>query len=66
MRARMTSRGRITIPKPLREVIGIGPGSEVDFFEENGQCYMQPRDPAAQKRLAALAKIVRCSRKRDS
>jgi AbrB family looped-hinge helix DNA binding protein len=30
MRAKVTSRGRITIPKLLRELLGIGSGSMID------------------------------------
>jgi AbrB family looped-hinge helix DNA binding protein len=28
---RVTSKGQVTIPKPIRDRLGIGPGSEVDF-----------------------------------
>ncbi|HEY0793846.1 MAG TPA: AbrB/MazE/SpoVT family DNA-binding domain-containing protein [Chthoniobacterales bacterium] len=31
MKARVTSKGQVTIPKPLREQFSIGAGSEVDF-----------------------------------
>jgi AbrB family looped-hinge helix DNA binding protein len=31
MCAKVTSRGRITIPKHIRDLLGIGPGSVVDF-----------------------------------
>jgi antitoxin PrlF len=27
----VTSKGQVTIPKPVRELLGIGPGSKVDF-----------------------------------
>jgi len=41
MRATVTSRGRITIPKQIREVVGIGPGSVVDFERaEDGRVVM--------------------------
>ena len=33
---RVTSRGRVTIPKPIRDKLGIHPGTEVDF-EIDGQ-----------------------------
>jgi len=59
MRAHMTSRGRLTIPKPLRDLIGLGPGSEVDFTEENGEIYLRPRDPEVRKRIAALNEVLR-------
>ena len=31
---RMTSKGQVTIPKHVREKLGIGPGDEVGFREE--------------------------------
>lgn len=31
MSATVTSKGQITIPKPVRDLLGIGPGSVVDF-----------------------------------
>jgi len=33
---RVTSRGRVTIPKPIRDKLGIHPGTEIDF-EIDGQ-----------------------------
>ena len=59
MRARMTSRGRVTIPKPLRDLVGLCLGSEVDFTEENGVIYLRPRDPAVRKRISALSEVLR-------
>lgn len=37
---RVTSKGQVTIPKKVREALGIGPKSEVDFVEENGRVYL--------------------------
>jgi AbrB family looped-hinge helix DNA binding protein len=34
---RMTSKGQVTVPKRLRELADIGPGSEIDFDFENGK-----------------------------
>lgn len=31
MTTKVTSKGQVTIPKPVREFLGIGPGSDVDF-----------------------------------
>lgn len=40
---RVTSKGRVTIPKKVREALGIVPNSEVDFVEENGRVYIEKR-----------------------
>lgn len=31
MTTTVTSKGQVTIPKPVRELLGIGPGSVIDF-----------------------------------
>lgn len=31
MTATVTSKGQVTIPKPVRDLLGITPGSKVDF-----------------------------------
>ena len=33
---RITSKSQVTIPKHIREVLNVGPGSEVDFVNEDG------------------------------
>lgn len=37
MRSTVADRGQVTIPKPLREKLGIKPRSVLDFTEENGR-----------------------------
>ena len=34
---RITSKGQVTIPKAVRDKLGIGPGSNVGFEEEGGR-----------------------------
>lgn len=38
---RVTARGQVTIPLPLRVKTGIVPGSEVEFVEEKGRIYLR-------------------------
>jgi len=37
MRARVTERGQVTIPKRLRERLGVRPGTVLEFSEEYGR-----------------------------
>lgn len=37
---RVTTKGQVTIPRKVREVLGITPETEVDFVEENGKFYL--------------------------
>jgi AbrB family looped-hinge helix DNA binding protein len=41
--ARVTSKGQITIPKDVREALGLRPGTEVDFRLERGGAVMRRR-----------------------
>lgn len=37
---RLTSKGQVTIPRRIREILGLTPETEVDFVEENGRFYI--------------------------
>ncbi len=37
MRAKVAERGQVTIPKALRERLGIAPGTVLEFEAENGR-----------------------------
>ena len=56
---RVTSKGQVTIPRNIRESLGIGPESEIDFVEENGKFYLVKtgRRPAKKhfKKLRGIA-----------
>ena len=41
---RVTEKGQVTIPKDLRDALGIGPGSEVDF-ERKGNTLVVRKKP---------------------
>jgi AbrB family looped-hinge helix DNA binding protein len=36
MWATVTSKGQVTVPKPVREALRLVPGSAVDFVEQDG------------------------------
>jgi antitoxin PrlF len=37
MKARVAERGQVTIPKALRERLGVRPGTTLEFSEEGGR-----------------------------
>ena len=37
MKATVAERGQVTIPKPLRDKLGIRPGTVLDFRDEQGR-----------------------------
>lgn len=37
---RVTTKGQVTIPRNVRETLGIIPESEVEFQEDNGRFYI--------------------------
>ena len=43
MATKLTSKGQVTVPKGIREHLGIGPGSSVQFHVEDGRVYLVPR-----------------------
>jgi AbrB family looped-hinge helix DNA binding protein len=45
---RVTEKGQVTIPKPIRDKLGIGPGSEVEFILRNGEVVIEARNDTAE------------------
>jgi AbrB family looped-hinge helix DNA binding protein len=37
---RVTTKGQVTIPRNVREFLGIVPGTDVEFQEDNGRFYI--------------------------
>jgi len=37
MKSIVSEKGQVTIPKPLRDSLAMGPGTELDFVEEQGK-----------------------------
>jgi antitoxin PrlF len=44
MNATVSEKGQVTIPKPLRDRLGIRPGEVLDFEEEGGQLIARKTD----------------------
>jgi len=38
---KVTSKGQVTIPRPVRDKAGIAPGCEVEFLERSGRVYLR-------------------------
>lgn len=59
---RVTSKGQVTIPRDLRERVGIAPNSEVVFAIENGRLTLAPKQmvhPEAERdRLARFIETL--------
>jgi antitoxin PrlF len=59
---RVTSKGQVTIPRDLRELVGISPNSEVVFALEDGKIVIlpkdNPREAADRERLAAFLEAL--------
>jgi len=41
---KVDSKGRIVLPKEVRERLGITPGTEIDINEEDGKAVVEPED----------------------
>ena len=57
----LTSKGQITIPKPIRDRLGVDTGDRVEFVElDNGGFAMVPatRDVSSLKGLVPAARTV--------
>ena len=56
---RVTTKGQVTIPRNIREVLGITPETEIDFKEQNGKFYIvktnQPKKTGSFKKLRGIA-----------
>ena len=46
---RVTSKGQVTIPKDVRDALGITPGTDVGFQEEDGKIVLVNKDGQAEE-----------------
>ena len=42
---RLTQKSQVTVPKSVRDTLGIGPGSEVDFVTDQTGVHLVKREP---------------------
>jgi len=56
---RVTTKGQVTIPRSVREVLGIVPETEIDFVEDKGRFYIvktdKPKTTGAFNKLRGIA-----------
>ena len=55
---RLTSKGQVTIPQPVRERLGLGPGAEVEFVEEGGVVVVRRAAPRAGRGARLVARVA--------
>lgn len=41
---RMTSKGQVTVPKDVRDYLGVGPGSDIGFEKRAGEVIMVAKE----------------------
>ena len=57
--SRMTAKGQVTIPKRLRDYLGLKPGSEVEFVVGgDGQVELRTKERRSKGRFEALRGIL--------
>lgn len=58
MATTLTSKGQVTIPKKVRDLLGLKPGSAVEFeLTDEGEVILKPAQPSRRRtpsRFAAL------------
>ena len=58
---RVTTKGQVTIPRDVREALGISPETEIDFVEDGGRFFIVKTDkPSAAgkfKKLRGIASV---------
>lgn len=57
--ATLTTKGQVTIPKDVRDALGVGPGDKVDFVRmEDGNFAVLPASQSVKKLKGILKKPV--------
>ena len=57
MATKLTRKGKVTIPKPVRDHLGIGPGSQIAFRRaEDGSIFIEKADGT--RRPSRFANVI--------
>lgn len=58
---RVTTKGQVTIPRGVREALGISPETEIDFIEDKGRFYIiktnEPHKTGKFNKLRGIATV---------
>ncbi|HEY0232474.1 MAG TPA: AbrB/MazE/SpoVT family DNA-binding domain-containing protein [Dokdonella sp.] len=54
---RITSKGQVTIPREIREALGIVPSSEVEFVREGSRVWLRKRKPGAARGRSLVTRM---------
>ena len=55
----VTSKGQVTIPKRIRDKLGLSTGTEVEFIlEEDGTLRVRPKEPALEQLRAVKEQLA--------
>lgn len=58
MATNLTSKGQVTVPKKIRDYLGLKPGSAVTFERlETGDIALRPANTRAKRRSSKFAKL---------
>ncbi len=56
---RVTTKGQVTIPRGVREALGIAPETEIDFVEDKGRFYIvKTNEPNVTRKFRKLRGIA--------
>jgi len=60
MRTRLNSKGRMNIPKKILQILGLGPGSQVEFdVDAQGRIFIRKSERSASKHPLAKDRFER-------
>jgi AbrB family looped-hinge helix DNA binding protein len=59
----VTSKGQVTIPKELRERLGLRPGDRVEFLLHEGEVVLRKRERLSLVGLGRIARARRAGRR---
>ncbi len=55
---RLSAKGQVTVPKPVREALGVGPGDLIAYEIEDGAVRLRPVAPFDAEFHAALSQTL--------